>query len=262
MKRLIIAALAASEICAAFASEDGASAEKNWRITVGGFGRGDVKASVLGMGSDRVEVYGADLDVQYSVWQNDMFNIWAGIGGTFCPRQGASDGFGSSRTQSSHDVSTDGSTVIDFNYGEENRGSLDMGYGEFRLLLVPEWKATDSLSFGVRLGVAFDWINAKYSGRQNWAWNQQIAIDIPPYIHDVSDLSDSGSNGATESETKFAAQGIVGLQATYLFFENFGLYANVDWRLGDKTEFDFGDDRHASVDMSGWYWGVGAVVTF
>ena len=73
---------------------------------------------------------------------------------------------------------------------------------------------------------------------------------------------ESGGESWSESQTEFAAQGIVGLQATYLFFENFGLYANVDWRLGDKTEFDFGDDRHASVDMSGWYWGVGAVVTF
>ena len=99
-------------------------------------------------------------------------------------------------------------------------------------------------------------------GRSSWAWNQQTTIDIPPYVHEALYLSDSGSNGATESETEFAAQGIVGLKATYLFFENFGLYANVDWRLGDKTEFDFGDDRHASVDMSGWYWGVGAVVTF
>ena len=262
MKKLIIAAVAASTICAAFASEDAESAEKNWRLTVGGFGRGNIKTSIRGMGSDHVEVYGADLDLQYSVWQNDMFNIWLGVGGTFCPRQDVSDGFGSSRTQSTRDVSTDGSTVIDFNYGEESRGSLDMGYGELRFLLVPEWKATDSLSLGVRLGVAFDWINAKYSGHQNWAWNQQTAIDIPPYVHDVSSLSDSGSNGTSGSETKFAAQGIIGLQATYLFFENFGLYANVDWRLGDETDFNFGDGRRASVDMSGWYWGVGAVVSF
>ena len=109
------------------------------------------------------------VDAPLGVWQNDMFNIWAGIGGTFCPRQEVSDGFGSKRTQTSHDVSTDGSTVVDFNYGEESRSSLDMGYGEFRRLLVPEWKVTDALSLGVRLGVAFDWINAKYSGRSNWA---------------------------------------------------------------------------------------------
>jgi hypothetical protein len=49
MKRLIIAALAASAICAAFASEDGAAAEKNWRITVGGFGRGDDRHASVDM---------------------------------------------------------------------------------------------------------------------------------------------------------------------------------------------------------------------
>ena len=36
----------------------------------------------------------------------------------------------------------------------------------------------------------------------------------------------------------------------------------MDWRLGDKTDFEFGDDVRATVDMSGWYWGVGAVVSF
>ena len=40
------------------------------------------------------------------------------------------------------------------------------------------------------------------------------------------------------------------------------LYVNVDWRMGDETDFNFGDGRRASVDMSGWYWGVGAVVSF
>ena len=262
MKKLMIAAIAAAGLGAAFAAAEEEATAKNWRLTVGGFGRGDMKASVLGMGSDRVEAYGADLDVQYSVWQNDIFNVWAGIGGTFCPRQRVSDSFGSTRTVSTHDVSGDGSTTIDFDYGEVNRGSLDLGYGEFRLLLVPEWKATDALSLGVRLGVAFDWINAKGKGRQDWAWRQRTVVDVPPYVHYDDELSGSGSAGMTESETRFAAQGIVGLQATYLFFENFGLYANVDWRLGDKTDFDFGDDVRASVDMSGWYWGVGAVVSF
>ncbi len=263
MKKLIImAAAAATGLGAALAAEDGQGTARNWRLTVGGFGRGDTKASVLGMGSDRVEAYGADLDVQYSVWQNERFGLWAGIGGTFCPRQKASDSFGSSRTQASHDVSTDGSTVVDFDYREANRGSLDLGYGELRLLLVPEWKATDALSFGLRLGAALDWLNAKYTGRQDWAWGQRTAIDIPPYVHDVIDEADAGSDGATESETRFAAQGIVGVQATYLFTESLGLYANFDWRLGGATRFDVGEGRDLSVDMSGWCWAAGAVVSF
>ncbi len=262
MRKLIIAAVAATGLGAALAAEDEQGTARSWRLTVGGFGRGDMKASVLGMGSDRVEAYGADLDVQYSVWQNDRFSLWAGIGGTFCPRQKASDGFGSTRTQTTRDVSTDGSTVIDFDYRESSRSSLDLGYGEFRLLLVPEWRATDALSLGVRLGAAFDWLNAKCAGRQDWAWHQRTTVDIPPYVHDVTDVADAGSDGAAASETKFAAQGIVGVQATYLFTESLGLYANVDWRLGGKTDFDFGDGARASVDMSGWYWAVGAVVSF
>lgn len=263
-KLIIIAAVAATGLGAALAAEDGQgpATARNWRLTVGGFGRGGMKASVPGMGSDRVEAYGADLDVQYGVWQDERFSLWAGIGGTFCPRQKASDGFCNARTQASHDVSADGSTVIDFDYHESNRGSLDLGYGEFRLLLVPEWKATDALSLGVRLGAALDWLNAKCTGRKDWAWRQRTAIDIPPYVHDVLDEAGTGSDGESASGTKFAAQGIVGVQATYLFTESLGLYANVDWRLGGKTDFDFGDDACASVDMSGWCWAVGAVVSF
>lgn len=262
MRKLIIAAVAATGLGAVLAAEDGQGTAKCWRLTVGGFGRGDMKASVTGLGSDRVEAYGADLDFQYSVWQNERFSLWAGIGGTFCPRQKASDSFGSERALATRDVSTDGSTVIDFDYRESNRGSLDLGYGELRLLLVPEWKATDALSLGVRLGAALDWLNAKWTGRQDWAWRQRTAIDIPPYVHDVLNEADAGADGAAESETKFAAQGIVGVQATYLFTESLGLYANFDWRLGGATRFHVGEGQDLSVDMSGWYWAVGAVVSF
>lgn len=257
MNRLIIIAVAAAAgVFAANAAEDGEGTANDWRLSVGGFGRGDMKASVTGMGSDRTTAYGADLDVQYSVWQNGSFGLWAGIGGTFCPRQNASGDFGSSRSYSEHQY--DGYTAYDFSYGESTRGDLDLGYGEFRLLLVPEWKATDALSLGVRLGAAFDWLNAKYTERRDWAWNASFVFgDDPPEVD-----GDSDSESQSESQTKFAAQGIVGVQATYLFTEHLGLYANVDWRLGGTTRFDFGEGRDLSVDMSGWYWAAGAVVSF
>ena len=266
MKKLMIIG-AAFVAGMAFAQEAQPELEKgdgnwnNWRVTVGGFGRGHMKAKVDGMGSDRFTAYGADLDFQYNVWQNKDFNLWAGIGGTFCPRQDASGGFGGSRTQSTHNVSDDGSTTIDFNYNESNRGKLDLGYGEFRMMLVPEWKVTDDFALGVRVGAAFDWINAKYSQTQNWAWNQTTVIDVPPYVHETLELGDSGSSSTSDSETKFAAQAILGLQATYMFTDYVGLYANFDWRLGGETKFstEAGDYK---VDMSGYYWGAGVVVSF
>lgn len=268
MKKLMIM-LAAMSAGVAFAEdakpelvEAEGNAANNWRITVGGFGRGHMKADLGKSGSDRFTAYGVDLDVQYNIWQNENFNIWGGIGGTFCPRQDASGSFGGSSSKSTHDVSDDGSTTIDFNYNESSRASVDLGYGEFRLMLVPEWKVTDYLALGFRAGVAFDWINAKVRSRGNWSWTQNTVIDVPPYVHEVINLDDSGSSSASDSQTEFAAQAILGLQATYTFTDWAGLYANFDWRLGGDTDFDCGDAGDLSVDMSGWYWGVGAVISF
>lgn len=234
----------------------------NWRLTIGGFGRGNMKTTMKGLGDDRVTAYGADLDFQYNVWQNRNFNLWAGIGGTFCPRQKASDGFGSSRSTNSHTTSDDGYVTTDVNTYDSYRGDVDLGYGEFRMMFVPEWKVTDSLAVGARVGVAFGWINVKASGCNEWNWNSRIATYIPPYVDDVTTDGDSGRTDWSDSQTEFAAQAILGLQATYMFTDWVGLYANFDWRLGGETDFQMADNQEVSVDMSGWYWGVGAVVSF
>ena len=47
-----------------------------------------------------------------------------------------------------------------------------------------------------------------------------------------------------------------------MFTDNFGLYANVDARMGEKVKFKKEGQRVAKLDMSGWYAGVGAIVMF
>lgn len=267
MKKLMIigAALVAGVVFAQEAQPElevqEADSGNNWRITVGGFGRGNIKTTLTGLGDDRATAYGVDLDVQYSIWQNENFNIWGGIGGTFCPRQNACDGFGGRSGKSTHDVSDDGSTTIDYNYSSDSKASVDLGYGELRLMLVPEWKVTEEFSLGFRAGVAFDWINAKVDARNIWSWTQHTVVDVPPYVHEVLDLDDAGSSSASDTQTEFAAQAILGIQATYMFTDYAGLYANFDWRLGGETTFNT-DAGDLDVDMSGWYWGVGAVFSF
>ena len=268
MNKLTLVAALATFGTTAFAAESQLETKKedgqwnNWRITVGGFGRGNMKTTLAGMGDDRVTAYGVDLDVQYNVWQNENFNIWGGVGVTYCPRQNVSGAFRTHSSESTHDVSDDGSTTVDFDYASDSRADVELGYGEFRMMLVPEWKVTDAFALGFRAGVAFDWINAKVSGRQNWNWSQHTVIDVPPYVHEVIDLGDAGSSDFSDSQTEFAAQAILGLQATYMFTDWVGLYANFDWRLGGETDFSMADNREVSVDMSGWYWAVGVVVSF
>lgn len=98
MKTVIVCAVACMGAVAAWAVDaqteltEQTAGGTNWRLTVGGFGRGSMRASLPGLGSDRMTAYGADLDVQYRVWGNARFDVWAGIGGTFCPRQDATSG--------------------------------------------------------------------------------------------------------------------------------------------------------------------------
>ena len=252
--------------CAVMAQETAPElVEKNdgpmWRLTLGGMGRGNIRAKLKGATADYEQLWGAEMDAQCNVWQNDKFNVWVGVGGTLCPSQDAY-GSRSSSMRNEHNVSDDGFVTYDFNYNSSDRRSVDLGYGEFRLMVVPEWKVTEKFSLGARLGVAFDWMRAKCRRESSWAWNSLFVMDIPGVMVDLDADSDNGSSGGGDSITEFAAQGIFGIQATYMFTEWIGLYANCDWRIGDDTIFktDYGD--RYSIDMTGWYAGAGVVVQF
>ena len=266
MKRttLVAAALCA---CAAMAEEaatelvEETDSLPRWRLTVGGFGRGDVRTKLKGATADREQLWGADIDVQYNVWGNDYFNVWVGIGGSFCP---SSDAFGRAGvgSRSEHDVSEDGFVTYDFNYSSRERRTVDLGYGELRLMAVPEWKVTERFSIGARVGVAFDWIRAECKHDSNWAWNSRFVVDIPGIPVDIDEDSDRGGGSHSDSSTEFAAQAIVGVQATYMFLDWMGIYANCDWRIGGDTTFKTSYGDQFAVDMSGWYAGAGMVVQF
>ena len=267
MKKLT-AVTAAALACAAMAQEsttpelEGASGgDANWRIAVGGFCRGNVKTRLKGGSAGHKQFWGADMDLQYSVWANQDFNICVGLGGTFCPSQDAYSGNGGSR-RGEHQVSDDGYVTYDFNYASSERWSVELGYGEFRMMAVPEWNVTERFALGARIGVAFDWIRAKCERSSVWRWDSRFDTDIPgiPAVVDVD--SDGGGSGYSEEKTKFAAQAILGLQATYLLTDYLGIYAACDWRLGGDTTFNTGYGDVFAVDMSGWYASAGLVVQF
>ena len=266
MKKLavVMAALCAGALVAQEASSE--LVEKNddapnWRLTVGGFGRGNVRTKLKGCTADHEQLWGADLDIQYSVWENDRFNIWLGIGGTFCPSQDAYGRRGSSR-KGEHQVSDDGFVTYDFDYSSRDRRSVDLGYGEFRLMAAPEWKVSGGFSLGARLGVAFDWMRAKCKRGSTWTWRSSFVTDIPGVGAETDNDADAGYDRDSDSVTEFAVQAILGVQATYLFTDCFGVYAACDWRLGGDTTFktDYGDKF--DVDMSGWYASAGLVFQF
>ena len=129
-------------------------------------------------------------------------------------------------------------------------------------MAVPEWKVTERLALGARVGVAFDWMRVKCKRRSSWAWHSRFITDIPGIEQKEDTDSDGGVDRDSDSVTEFAAQAILGLQATYLFTDNVGLYVACDWRLGDKTTFktDYGD--RFDVDLNGWYASAGVVVQF
>ena len=189
-----------------------AAPERRWQLGAGGFGRGRVLVERDAFRSGRTTVFGPEADLQYGLARHGPYDFRLGLGGAYCPRQGES-------------LRREGPDAA--------RAKTALGYGELRLLAVPQRQVTEDLMLGLRLGVALDWLSAE----------------------------SSAVGGGSDSDTRFAAQGILGIQATWLFTDRLGLYSNLDWRLGGEDEFE-ARDGESTVDLSGWYWSVGAFVTF
>ncbi len=240
MKKIIIAAVAVTAVCAAFAADEGQGASNNWRLSVGGFARGSMKLRTEGFGSMRTEAYGADLDARYRAFQTGDFSLWAGIGGSFTPYQQLA-------TESYCNCRTDGRTTIEQNASAK----ANVSAGEFRLMLVPEYALTERWSVAARVGVAFDWVRLQYSASY---WGSATIGGTP--------LASYGPVKMSDKDTDFVTQAILGLETTYMLTDNLGLYANFDYRCGGNAKFKDGDEQVAELNMDGWYAGVGAVVTF
>lgn len=128
-------------------------------------------------------------------------------------------------------------------YGPRQGGAFagnaaKLSTGEFRLMTIPQRYLTDDFALGLRLGASFNWLNIKSSTAQATAFQD-----------------------ASKSDTQFAAQAILGVQATYMLNDRVGLYGNFDWRLGDEASFNTRAGE-STVDMSGWLWSTGAILTF
>jgi hypothetical protein len=172
----------------------------NWRFSAGGFGRGNIRTDSFYSTSDRAQVYGADMDVQYKILGNQKANLWVGLGGAFSPNQEI--------------YSKRGGQLF------YNRHMVDLGYGELRLMLVPEWKVSEQFFLGLRVGYAFDWLRVKC--RKD---------SLLGYQSDV------------ETEVEFTVQAILGVQALYMLTEYLGFYATCDY-------------RHGGSDTSRWWRGL------
>ena len=244
MKKLMIAAFAAGLIGLVEANElQEENDSQNWRITAGGFARGSMKAKIGNL-SDRVELYGADLDLYYRAVEANGFSLWAGIGGTFTPYQDAGK-------VSFYEKMGDEFTSIELG----GNGSFDVGYGEFRMMLVPEYEVAEGWTVGARLGVAFDWLRAR-GNMSTWSKTTIAIPGIPTTTIPVGPSNDS------RNYSDFAVQAILGLQTTYLFTDNIGMYASIDYRIGNEATFKKHGEKVGELDMDGWYASVGIVVQF
>lgn len=244
MKKLMIAAFAAGLVGLVEANElQEENDSQNWRIAAGGFARGSMKAKIGNL-SDRVELYGADLDLYYRAVEADGFSLWAGIGGTFTPYQDADK-------VSFYEKMGDEFTSIELG----GNGSFDVGYGEFRMMLVPEYEVAEGWTVGARLGVAFDWLRAR-GNMSTWSKTTIAIPGIPTTTIPVGPSNDS------RNYSDFAVQAILGLQTTYLFTDNIGMYASIDYRIGNEATFKKHGEKVGELDMDGWYASVGIVVQF
>ncbi len=243
MKKLMIAAIAAAGLGAAFAADEGEA--NNWRLSIGGLARGSMKATPGDLGATRCEAYGADLDVQYRAFSAGDFSLWAGVGGSYIPKQRLC-------SMSFHELDNSDPEVTDETNG---RGSMDIVTGEFRMMLVPEYAITERWTLGARVGVAFDWVRATLKAT-TWGMTDIHVAGTPQIVIPY------GPHSESERFTEFATQAILGLQTTYMFTNNLGLYANIDYRCGGDAKFSKDGEQWAKLNMDGWCAGVGVVFAF
>lgn len=249
MKKLMIAALTMSAMVAfggEFIDFGGASSYESvdgaFRVKLGGFGRGGIKTSIEGFGVERGEAYGADLDLEINTWSAENFNLWAGIGGAFAPNQNL--------------VKASYYEVEDYGFMKsESFGSskINCGYGELRLLLEPEYKVTERWAVGLRAGVAFDWVRVKA---------KDTTLDITTTQLTPPEIDIDGPYSMSMSDSSFVAQGIIGLQTSYMFCDNLGIYGAIDYRGGNDVKLKCEGEEYAKVNLDGWYWGVGLIYQF
>lgn len=232
MKKMMVAAVAAFALGAFAQDSEQEVNSQSWRLTVGGFGRGSMSLHPTDMPKERFEAYGADADVLFKAYETEQFNFWTGIGFGWAPNRRVYN-------ETTHQSLGGGLITID------DTVKSDFQYGELRLMAVPEWKATDDFMLGLRLGVAFDWTRCKSR------WENVVGS---PFGTAVA--------GGSETYSDFLAQGIVGLQGTYMFMENVGLYAAFDWRGGSDPTFRKNGDNCGKLSMDGWYASAGVVVGF
>lgn len=250
MKKLMVAALTMSVMVAFggefadFGSSSYEAVDGAFRVKLGGFGRGGVKTTMDGLGSDRGEAYGADIDFQYNALSTDSFNLWAGIGGAFTPNQSVAK-------NSYYEYDSDGTSTQEM-YGDQ---TLNLGYGELRFMLEPEYKITERWAIGLRTGVALDWLRMKGKA----TIGGRTTIDNPGFPPMVIPF---GPESESAECSRFAAQGIIGFQTSYMICDNVGLYGAIDYRGGNDVTFKKGGEKLGTVDMSGWYWGAGLVYQF
>ncbi|MBO5648037.1 MAG: hypothetical protein J6S30_04685 [Kiritimatiellae bacterium] len=245
MKKVLVAVMAAGIAGWSFADvAEEACDDQNLRITAGGFARGSMKAKIQNS-TDRAEMYGADLDVYYRVMEKDSFSLWAGIGGTFSPYQDVAK-------MSFNEVdASDPFVTIELG----GKAEAEVEYGELRLMLVPEYAVNESWSIGARMGVAFDWLKARGS-LSTWSRTTIAIPGIPSTVIPVGPSKDSAEF------SDFVAQGVVGLQTSYMFADNFGIYASIEYRAGSEAEFKKGGEKFGALDMDGWFAGAGIVIQF
>lgn len=209
-----------------------------FRAQASGFGRHGIKAA-----GERESLYGADIDVYFNVWRIRQFNWWIGIGCGWAPER---ELFSDSSSTTYGSIPLFGIDSIDVNHTRD----LKMGYGELRLMTVPEWNLTDWFSVGLRLGVAFDFVSV--SGRNR----EDRTTHYMPYLL-LTDTHDVIRNDSYDTD-KMVAAGIVGLQATVMPWDNFGLYGSVDARLGGDVDVGAGE----KVEMNSLQWNAGFVFQF
>lgn len=205
-----------------------------FRLALSGVGRFNQKVKSDFGGKESFELYGIGLDAQYNLYSRDAFNLWLGIGYTFTPEQEAVN------YKSSYTDSYEG-----YQWSESDSIKLKLKGHDIRLMLIPEWALSETFALGVRLGISLAHYDGKVTER---------------YTYSDADGALSASGSWSDSDT--VVQGIIGVQATWLFSEFIGLQAYCDAYFGRDLDMEIEGEKIGSYETSGVTTGIAIVGQF
>lgn len=110
-----------------------------WRINLAGVGRLGSETSLIDTPLNKQhDLYGGSFDLHFNLLPGENFNLWLGLGSTYMPEQ-----------EVASYALVEGISVYTITFDDR----VKMEACDVHVMLLPEWRLTDTVALGLRFGV-------------------------------------------------------------------------------------------------------------